>query len=152
MKRLPVFFQSESIMKWIALTMLVFADVAYKIMSEKVSGDINPFASMIITYGAAMIASFVLFFLTAKGSPLSGEMKKLNIYSVLIGLIICFYELGFIFAFRCGFKMSLLSPLMSVAIMVFMALIGVLFYKEKISPMNTIGLIIASIGVLMTIS
>ena len=139
-------------MKWIAFWMLVAADVAYKVMSDRVNGEVNPFASMIVTYGAALLASFILFFLTSKGTPLGGELKKLNIYSALIGFVVCFYELGFIFAYRYGFKMSLLSPLMSVAIMVIMALIGVLFFKEKISLMNTIGLIIASIGVLMTIN
>ena len=69
----------------------------------------------------------------------------------IIGLIVCFYELGFIYAYRSGFKIGLLSPLLSVAVMVILAIVGVLFFKEKISMMNTIGLIIASIGVLMTI-
>ena len=138
-------------MKWIAFWMLVAADVAYKVMSDRVSGEVNPFASMIVTYGTALVVSVILFFLTSDGAPLIGDLKKLNIFSALIGCIVCFYELGFIFAY-CGFKMSLLSPLMSVAVMVAMAVIGVLFFKEKISMMNTIGLIVACIGVLMTIN
>ena len=138
-------------MKWISFFMLVAADCLYKIFSDRVNGGVNAFASMTITYAVAMVTSFVLFFLTSKGTPFTGELKKLNIYSAIIGLIVCFYELGFIYAYRSGFKIGLLSPLLSVAVMVILAIVGVLFFKEKISMMNTIGLIIASIGVLMTI-
>ena len=139
-------------MKWIAFLMLVAADSIYKILSDKVSPEVNPFASMIATYGVAFIMSIFLFFLTSKGISLKDEFGKLNIYSIMIGCVICLYELGFIFAYRSGFKVSLLSPLMSVGVMVALAIIGVLFFKEKISMLNTIGLVIASIGVLMTIN
>ncbi|MBR4422301.1 MAG: EamA family transporter [Erysipelotrichaceae bacterium] len=139
-------------MKWISFLMLVAADCIYKVLSDKIPGEVNPFASMVATYGAALVTSVILFLITSKGSSLPGEFRKLNLYSALIGLVVCFYELGYIFAYRSGFKVALLSPLMSVAVMVVMALIGVLLFKEKITMMNTIGLIIASIGVLMTIN
>ncbi|MBR4471402.1 MAG: hypothetical protein IKS54_08865 [Erysipelotrichaceae bacterium] len=139
-------------MKWLSFLILVAADVVYKVLADKVNPEVNPFASSIATYSMALLTATVLFFLTSRGTPLKAELSKLNIYSVILGFVISFYELGFILAYRNGFSVGLLSPLLSVAVMVIMAIIGVLFFKEKISMLNTIGLVIASIGVLMTIN
>ena len=136
--------------KFIAFILIVTAGTLYQVVAGRVSADMNPFAGTTMTYVVALIASFLLFVLTKKGDIVT-EMKKVNIFSLILGFVICMYDLGFVLAYRYGFSLALLSPLTSVSIMIALALVGTLIFKEQISMMNVIGLVIAGIGVLMTI-
>ena len=136
--------------KCIAFLLIVAAGTFYQIVAGRVSSDMNPFAGTTLAYIVALLASFLLFLLTKKGD-IAMEFKKVNAFSLILGLVIVFYDLGFVLAYRYGFSMALLSPLTSVSIMIVMALVGTVVFKEQISAMNVIGLIIAGIGVLMTI-
>lgn len=136
--------------KFIAFILIVTAGTLYQVVAGRVSADMNSFAGTTMTYVVALIASFLLFVLTKKGDIVT-EMKKVNIFSLILGFVICMYDLGFVLAYRYGFSLALLSPLTSVSIMIALALAGTLIFKEQISMMNVIGLVVAGIGVLMTI-
>ncbi len=136
--------------KFIAFILIVTAGTLYQVVAGRVSADMNPFAGTTMTYVVALIASFLLFVLTKKGDIVT-EMKKVNIFSLILGFVICMYDLGFVLAYRYGFSLALLSPLTSVSSMIAVALAGTLIFKEQISMMNVIGLVVAGIGVLMTI-
>ena len=136
--------------KCIAFLLIITAGTLYQILAGRVSADMNPFAGTTMTYVIALFVSFLLFLLTKKGD-IAMEFGKVNIFSMLIGAVVCIYDLGFVLAYRYGFSLALLSPLTSVTMMIVLALVATLIYKEHISMMNVIGLIIAGIGVLMTI-
>jgi uncharacterized membrane protein len=112
---------------------------------------VNPFAGIVVVYLTALLTSLVVYFLSAKGIPLFTEMKKVNAFSVILGIVVCFVDLGYILAYRSGFSIGKLSPLSSVTLIIVMALIAVVFYKEKLPVRHIIGLLIAAIGILMTI-
>ena len=138
-------------LKWVSFLLILASGCAYQVMAEKVNPEVNPFASLIITYGSALLIALVLFLLTKNGQSVSGELKKVNIFSVILGCVICFYELGFVLAYRYGWGVGNLSPIVSVATMLVLAVIAVILYHDKLTAANIIGLLIAAVGVLLTI-
>ena len=138
-------------LKVLSFMLIVAASAMYQVASERTAPDMNPFAGIVIIYIAGLLTSLIVFFLSARGVPLFEEMKKANIFSVVLGVVVCMVDLGYIMAYRSGFSVGTLSPLSSVALMVVMALIAVIFYKERMPIRSIVGLTIAAIGVLMTI-
>ena len=138
-------------LKILSFILIVAASAMYQIASEKTAPDVNPFAGIVVVYATALVASLIVYSLSAKGVPILEEMKKVNIFSVILGIVVCFVDLGYIMAYRNGFSIGKLSPLSSVTLIIVMALIAVVFYKEKLPVRHIIGLLIAAIGILMTI-
>jgi multidrug transporter EmrE-like cation transporter len=56
-------------------------------------------------------------------------------------------ELGFLYAYRTGWKISTASIIAGSFTAVALALIGVLWYKEEITPVNIAGIILSTVGV-----
>ena len=138
-------------LKILSFILIVSASAMYHVASEKTAPDVNPFAGIIVIYLTALLTSLVVYFVSAKGIPLFAEMKKVNAFSIILGVVVCLVDLGYIMAYRSGFSIGKLSPLSSVTLIIVMALIAVIFYKEKLSPRHIIGLIIAAVGILLTI-
>jgi drug/metabolite transporter (DMT)-like permease len=141
-------------MKIIAVAMIVMSGMLYQICAKQTSPSINPFASLIVTYCVALSTALILFFSTGRffgGASLLLEVKKANYASVLLGNVIVAYEIGFILAYRAKYKASELSAHTTVMIMAVMFVIGILFYKETISPKQIIGLVIAAAGIFISI-
>ena len=138
-------------LKILSFILIVSASAMYQVASEKTAPDVNPFAGIIVIYLTALLTSLVVYFVSAKGIPLFAEMKKVNAFSIILGVVVCLVDLGYIMAYRSGFSIGKLSPLSSVTLIIVMALIAVIFYKEKLSPRHIIGLIIAAVGILLTI-
>ena len=138
-------------LKILSFILIVSASAMYQVASEKTAPDVNPFAGIIVIYLTALLTSLFVYFVSAKGIPLFAEMKKVNAFSIILGVVVCLVDLGYIMAYRSGFSIGKLSPLSSVTLIIVMALIAVIFYKEKLSPRHIIGLIIAAVGILLTI-
>ncbi|MBR3250884.1 MAG: EamA family transporter [Erysipelotrichaceae bacterium] len=138
-------------LKILSFLLIVAASAMYQVASEKTAPDVNPFAGIIVIYLTALLTSLVVYLITSKGVPLFTEMKKVNVFSIIIGVVVCLVDLGYIMAYRSGFSIGKLSPLSSVTLIIVMALIAVIFYKERLNPRHILGLIIAAIGILLTI-
>ena len=138
-------------LKILSFILIVSASAMYQVASEKTAPDVNPFAGIIVIYLTALLTSLVVYYVSAKGIPLIAQMKKVNVFSIILGVVVCLVDLGYIMAYRSGFSIGKLSPLSSVTLIIVMALIAIIFYKEKLSPRHIIGLIIAAVGILLTI-
>lgn len=137
--------------KLYSLMLIVLSTCMYQITAEKVNNRINPFASLIITYITALFISTLLYFLTNRNGRLLSDIKNVNLFSILLGIAICLLETGWILAYRNGWEISKLSPIVSSSAMIILALIGVCIYHNKLTVINVTGLAIAAIGILMTL-
>ena len=151
MHNVVIYKKGEKMLKILSFILIVAASAMYQVASEKTAPDVNPFAGIIVIYATALVTSLVVYSITAKGIPLFDQVKKINVFSIILGVVVCLIDLGYIMAYRNGFSIGKLSPLSSVTLIILMALIAVIFYKEKLSPRHIIGLIIAAIGILLTI-
>ena len=136
-------------MKIISLFLIVFAGVLYQIFSKNVVSTINPFACLIITYSIATIMSLILYLVTSDQPHLAQDIKKINIFSIGIGIMLCLLDFGYITGYRSGFKASELSPLAYSLIIIFVSLAGFILFKEKVTLVCIAGLCLICSGILV---
>jgi drug/metabolite transporter (DMT)-like permease len=82
-----------------------------------------------------------------KGTLLFSDQKWLPI--VLLGFSLIMVELGFLYAYRTGWKISTTSIIAGSFTTIALALIGVLWYKEEITIINIVDIVLSSVGVML---
>ncbi|HSS95384.1 MAG TPA: EamA family transporter [Terriglobales bacterium] len=132
-----------------AIALTVFANVLYHTIQKAIPAGVNPLLSMTVTYLVAATASVVLLpFFPIQGS-LGEELRKINWTSFGLGAVIIGLELGFLIAYRSGWTISLTSLVANTAVALILVPIGLLLFKEKLTPINIVGVVLALVGLIL---
>ena len=91
------------------VVLIVFSNIVYQICAKGIPQEMNTYASMTVTYGVATIFSAVAFFVTTKGGNIFKEFGLSNWATIVLGIVITGLEVGFIFAYKAGWKVSTLA-------------------------------------------
>lgn len=139
-------------MNWytISLPLIVFGFVLYSISQKSIPKDANALVAIASAYFIAIISCIVVLFFTGefkKGTSLFYHQKLLPV--VFLGFAIIMIELGFLYAYRTGWKISTASIITGSFTAVALALIGVLWYKEDLTIINIVGIVLSLIGVIL---
>ena len=124
------------------LALVVLSNTVYQICAKSVPNGMNPFASLTITYVVGAVISLILFFALGKGGNLIAEYQKTNWAPFVLGLCIVGLEVGFIYAYKAGWGISVAQIVSSAALAVILLLVGYLFYKEGLSWNKILGVLV----------
>ena len=126
---------------WWPLLLVVVSSVGYQVGLKEVSGIGDPMASLTVTYLAASVVSFVIYFFQSLGkeSFLRGVLS-VNASAIGLGLAIVGIEVGTLL--NVAFVVA--NSLIVAALM----LTGFLLYKEKLTLRQLIGVGISLAGIL----
>ena len=91
---------------YLPIVLIVLSNVFYHICSKETPADINPFASLTVTYAVGFLASLLLFLITGKGSGLLAEYRHVNWAVIVFGLSIVGLEAGYIAMYKAGWNIS----------------------------------------------
>ena len=128
------------------MVLVVASNVVYQICAKSVPDKINPFASLVVTYSVGAITSLILYFVLNRNASLIQEYGKLNWAPIVLGISIVGLEAGFIYAYKAGWEVSILSIVQSAFLTVALIFVGVLFYKEALTWNKIVGIVICLIG------
>jgi drug/metabolite transporter (DMT)-like permease len=106
----------------------------------------DPFASLTVTYLVGAAVSFALFGLLNRGGSIVAEYQKLNWAPFVLGLVLVGLETGFIYAYRAGWTVSTAAIVQSAFLGVALIFVGMLLYKEVITPTKVAGILICLVG------
>lgn len=131
-----------------AMLLTVGANVAYHLCQRSIDRNTNPLASLIITYAIALIAALVawLLFPVPSPAPLSTQLRSANWASYACGLSILGLELGFLLAYRAGWKVGVAALYSNAAVTVLLVPAGFLFFSERLDARKAVGLVLAGAG------
>ena len=129
--------------------MIVVANIIYNITTKETPQGANAFLSLSITYGVAMVATFLIFFFTRKGESIGVAFGKLNWTSYVLGIAIIGLELGYIFAFRNGWQVNMTSIVANIILAISLLVVGFLLYHEKMSVTQIIGVVLCLGGLVL---
>lgn len=132
--------------KYIPIAVIVLSNVFYHICSKSTPDDLNPFASLIVTYLVGALASAALYFLTSKGGSLLSEFKHLNWSTWVLGLAIVGLEAGSIYMYKLGWNVSVGQLVHSSILAICLLFIGAAFYHEEINLTKIAGVAICMVG------
>ena len=107
--------------------------------------------SLLVTYGVAIVITLLLVPLFPFKEPIGRELRKINWASAVIGAAIVGVELGFLLAYRAGWRISVGSAAANAAVAVLLVPAGLLFFGEKLSEANFAGLVLCVAGLLLVV-
>nr|MBP3283479.1 EamA family transporter [Treponema sp.] len=106
----------------------------------------NTYASMTITYAVATLFSALAFFVTSKGGNILKEFSQTNWATIVLGIVITGLEVGFIFAYKAGWKVSTLATVSNALLAVILIFVGLIGYHEAINWSKVLGVTICLVG------
>lgn len=132
-----------------SIILTIVSNVLYHIFLKILPSGIHPATSLVILYGSALAVCLVylLFFPPVEGLLLS--FQKISWANVGVGLAIVGLELGYILAYRSGWNVSLAGIVSASAVAVILLPIGVMAFRETISPLNLLGVALCIAGLVL---
>lgn len=128
------------------LGLVVISNVFYQICAKSVPDKMNPLASLTITYVVGAIASLVLYYALNRGESIVMEYQKINWAPFVLGIVIVGLEVGYIYAYKAGWPVSVAQIVQSAVLAVILIFVGYMLYKEAITWNKIVGIIICLAG------
>lgn len=125
---------------------IVFSNILYQICAKGIPEQMNTYASMTVTYAVATLFSALMFFITTKGGNLLKEFKLANWATVVLGIVITGLEVGFIYAYKAGWKVSTLATVTNAFLAIGLLFLGFFMYHEVINWSKILGVVICLVG------
>ena len=128
--------------------LVVLSNTVYQICTKGVPENMNPFASLIITYLVGATVAFIMFLILGDSRDILTELKKVNWTSFVLGIVLVWLEVGFIYAYKAGWKVSAAKIVTSSILGVILIVVGYVGYKEAITwnKNKIVGVIICLAG------
>lgn len=128
------------------IALVVLSNAVYQICTKSVPDKLNPFASLTITYLVGAALSCLLYFAFNRQGNIIKEFAKANWAPFVLGLVIVGLEVGWIYAYKAGWQVSIAPIVQSAFLAVILVFIGFLLYKEAITWNKIAGIIICIVG------
>ncbi len=132
-----------------AIALTVLANVLYHLFQKVIPANVNPMLSLTVTYLVAATASLILLPLFPLQADMATELRKVNWASVALGGAIIGLELGFLLAYRQGWNISLASLVANTTVALILIPIGLMLFKERLTPLNIVGMVLALAGLVL---
>lgn len=134
---------------WWPLLLVVASAVGYQMGLKEVSDVGDPMASLMVTYLAASVVSFVIYFFQSLGKEsFFRGVLSVNASAMGLGLAIVGIEVGTLFMYRAGWAVNVAFVVANSLIVAALMLTGFLLYKEKLTLRQVIGVGISLAGLL----
>ncbi len=127
------------------IALVVFSNILYQICAKSVPDGIDPLASLTVTYLVGAAVSAMLFFVLG-GENIFKEYTKLNFAPFVLGLVIVGLEVGFIYAYKAGWQISVASIVQSAFLAVALIFAGRLLYGEPLTWNKIFGILLCLLG------
>ncbi len=124
------------------LLLVVLSNVFYQICAKSVPGEMNPFASLTVTYLVGAVCSFAMYCLMNKNASIIKEYAKLNWAPFVLGLVIIGLEVGYIYAYKAGWPVSTAQIVQAAVLAVILIFVGKVLFKEEITWNKIVGIIV----------
>ena len=128
------------------IVLIVASNILYQICAKSVPKDMDVMASMTVTYLVGAVCSGLMFFSMNRTPHLLQECSKLNAAPILLGISVVGLEVGYIYAYKVGWPVSIASTVQSAFLAVALIFVGALLYNETITLQKVIGVIICLAG------
>jgi uncharacterized membrane protein len=123
--------------------------VLYHLSQKSVPPGVNPFLVVVLAYVVGIALCFVCA-VAYPGKKTLIESVKLSNWAVFtLGAAAALIELGFLLAYRAGWKISMAAVATNAAAAIALIPIGILVFKDHLSWRNIIGLVFCIFGLVM---
>ena len=131
------------------IALVVLSNTLYQVCAKSVPEGMNPLASLTLTYLVGTVVSCAMYYILNRNANLFREMRLTNWAPIVLGIVIVGLEVGFIYAFRAGWQISMAQIVSSAILAVILIFVGYLLYHEAITWNKIVGIIICLAGLVL---
>lgn len=131
------------------MALLLLSNTVYQICAKSVPEGMNPLASLTITYLIGAAVSCALYYILNRDANLFREIRQTNWAPIVLGIVVVGLEVGFIYAFRAGWQISMAQIVSSAVLAVILIFVGYLLYHEAITWNKIVGIIVCLAGLVL---
>ena len=136
-------------MYYIAIIIAILSSAAYHIVQKATPLQVNPILTLVLTYLIAIAICLGLLVVFPLKMDLPSELKQLNWTSIGLAISIVGLEIGYLLAYRAGWNVSFGAVVANVVVGLLLIPVGYLVFKEKIAPVNYIGIFVCILGLFL---
>ncbi len=134
---------------YLSIMLTIISNVLYHIFLKLLPSGTHPAVSLIIAYGSALAACLLYLFFFPPAEGLLVSLRKISWVNIALGFSVIGLELGYILAYRAGWNISLAGIVSASAVAVILIPVGLLAFKERISPINFLGMALCIVGLVL---
>lgn len=128
------------------IALVVLCNVVYQICAKSVPEEMNPMASLTVTYLVGAAASAALYFILDHDGGLIRAYGRLNWAPFVLGVVVVGLEAGWIYAYKAGWQVSTAFIVQSAFLAVALIFVGYLLYREALTWNKLVGVAVCLIG------
>lgn len=136
-------------MIYLPLLITVAGSTAYHVVQKYLPPNANPVLVLVVTYAVALVASLLLFLVWPLKESLQVEASRIGVPNVIMGLSIIGIEVGWVLAYRAGLSVNVGSLIGNLMVALVLLPIGVLFFREHLTPTNLAGVVLCIVGLVL---
>lgn len=123
----------------------------YHFAQKSITSNINPFHATMIAYAVGIVLCGVVGFSYAGNKSFINSFRISNWAVFALGVGAAAIEVGFMMAYRSGWKISVTSVATNAAATAILIPIGLLVFKEHLSLRGVIGVVFCVLGLYLVI-
>ena len=125
--------------------------LVYHISQKSIPKDMNPFLVTILAYAVGIVFCGVCALAYPSRKTFATSLKETNWAVVTLGVAAASIELGFLLAYRAGWRISVAAVATNAAVTVMLIPIGLLVFREHLSLRGLIGVAFCVVGLLLVV-
>jgi multidrug transporter EmrE-like cation transporter len=138
------------LLAYVSVGLAILSNLLYNVLMKLTPSGANPALALTVSYLIALgLSSTVLWVFFPLQTTLREAFQQLNWTSVSVGVVIVGIELGFLLAYRTGWKISLLQIIVSATVTLLLIPVGLMAFKEKVSWVNVVGVALCLAGLIL---
>jgi len=132
-----------------AIAITVISNVLYHVFQKLTPSTVNPILALFSTYVAAALFCLLLLPLFPVQTSLAQALGRLNFASLGLALAVVGLEVGFLLAYRHGWRISAAALISNTSVSLLLIPVGLAFFRERPSTVNAAGILICLVGLVM---
>jgi uncharacterized membrane protein len=123
----------------------------YHLAQKSIPKEINPFYATMIAYSVGILVLGICAFTLPGNKSFVSSVRQSNWAVLVVGAAAACIEVGFLLAYRSGWRISVAAVATNVAVTLMLVPIGIIIFKDHLSLRNVLGLIFCVLGLVLVV-
>ena len=141
--------QSTMSLFYFSITLAIASSALYHFVAKSTPSNVNFTVSLLVTYAVAFVVTLLGFYFFPVTDGIKAELAKLNWASIGLAVAVVGIEYGFLLTYRAGWNLGIAAVLVNVVGSLILLPVAIFLFKDKISWINILGIIVCFIGLIM---
>jgi uncharacterized membrane protein len=134
---------------YLPFAVAVGGSLLYHLSQRSIPKGANPFHATVIAYAVGAVLCAVCARLYPGGGSFAATLRGANWAVFAVGFAVVAIELGFLLAYRAGWRVSVAAVSVNVAVTALLVPLGLLLFKDELRPRHLLGLAFCVLGLIL---